>query len=222
MKLRKSRLKKEYHLSAHKGEDAVVELIVELGLLVLDAVLPDNGRDEAQAAGERIQPSNQATYILLTTTPTPKPNRPNSPRVRRVNPHHVDPLEEELEGLAEGRGLLRRRDERAQAGLDGGPLGGGVGVAARGLDALDDADDGPDEAHGGGPVVAPAAGLLLDEFGVDDLADGAGVALPGEVDEAVADLNEHAGDADVARVGDAEIVDQAVPEGLGGREGRGG
>ncbi len=71
MKLRKSRLKKEYHLSAHKGEDAVVELIVELGLLVLDAVLPDDGRDEAQAAGERLQPSNQATYILLTTNTIP-------------------------------------------------------------------------------------------------------------------------------------------------------
>ena len=62
-------------------------------------------------------------------------------------------------------------------------------------------------------VLGLALRLHTEEVAVDDLADGVGLDTS-EIHDGVAHLEEHAHHAGEARGGEAEVVGQAVPEGL--------
>ena len=163
---------------ALEGERAVVELVLELAALVVDAVVRDDRRDQAKA------------------------------RVGSVDAHGVDPVQEKLERLAEDA-----RPWLLVHGLgDELPLGLGLVVALRRLDALDDADDRSNELAAAVPGEEPVVGLVLDVVHVHHIVEVA--ARAGEVVDAVADLAQDAQDAHVARLRELQVVDEAVPERL--------
>ena len=98
---------------ALEGEGAVLELVVELAALVVDAVVLDDRGDEAEAG------------------------------VGGVDAHGVDAVEEELEDLAEGRGVLDRGQVRGAEDVeDRVGLLVGLLVAGRGLLAFGELADG--------------------------------------------------------------------------------
>ena len=81
-------------------------------------------------------------------------------------------------------------------------------------DLLDDTKDAGDKTRALGPAVQPALGLLADVVKVDRLHDVARVPGTGEVVNAVVDLGKHTKHACVARHVEAEVTDEAVPEGM--------
>ena len=82
------------------------------------------------------------------------------------------------------------------------------------LNPLDDVEGGEHLGLAGCPVEGLGVDLLLDLIEVEDLLDLACAVAAGQVDDAVADLGEDAEDADVAGLGEVQVVDEAVPEGL--------
>ena len=139
------------------------------------------------------------------------------PCVRCVDAEGADAAQEELERLAKCAGPVAVAGKSLRhADLDLAPHGPELGVAPRGLDPADDTDHRADEVLAIVPAVDVEADLALDEGKVDGLVDGARLAAPCDLGDAVADLAQHAEHAHEARGGEAEVVGQAVPEGLCG------
>ena len=136
---------------------------------------------------------------------------PNEPRIRRIDAHDVDPVQQELEALADD---VRRRlgCGPGDLGLESRPLLLGLVVAPRRLDAQDDDHHLLDEPRGVAERVGAAVDPLLDEFHVEDVGDGALLARPGQLGDPVAHLGEHPQHPRVARCVELEVVDQRVPE----------
>ncbi len=139
-----------------------------------------------------------------------------TPGVGRIDAQQADALHQKGQRLAQRAGLLRVVVLRlAHDGVDVGPPRPRVSVARRRLDPLEDLHDAGDEVPAAVPVVGAGLGLARDEVDVDDLGDprdrGRAIA---DLGDAVAHLAEHAEHAHEARLDEAEVVGQRVPEGL--------
>jgi hypothetical protein len=163
-------------------------------------VLDDRG-DKTKAAHSQ----NNHTHIVLT------PYAHTSPSVCSVDAHDVDAAQQELERLAQ---TARPVGRAKHVGPNLGPQRLRFTIALRRLHPPDDAHDRADEALAIDPIVGPPLYLTPDELGVDCLGDRIRLAAPRKINNAVADLGEHAEHSHVARRRKLEVVDQTVPESL--------
>jgi hypothetical protein len=166
-------------------------------------MLLDDRGDETKTAVKTIQNEKEAN----TTT---KQN--HLPRIRRIDAKDVNAIQEELEGFAQNARLVNIGRQHAVAHIE--PTLASLSVALRWLDPLNGVDHNTDEVFAVIPVESPNIHLAPDEIKVNRLTDCLRLAAACEIADTVADLCKHTENANVARGLEAEVVHEAVPEGL--------
>ena len=191
------------HLGARQRKRPVVDLVLELAALVVDAMVLDDRGDETKTVH---------MLIIIRRTTKHLANKPHSPRISCVDAEDVDAIQKKLESLAQDAGLVDIGCQHAAA--QGFPKRMGLGVASGSLDPPDGVQHTPYQALAAAPVECTDIHLFPDEVDVYDIPQDLRLTTAGKVTDTVSDFSKHTEHANVARLLEAKVVDEAVPEGL--------